>query len=226
MVDGFKREAAERIVRARAATYFESAEELARLADLEHLDLRQLAAADALRSLSGHRRQQVWDAAALRRPPTLLRQAPVDEPVLELKAAEEGEEVVWDYRTLGLTLRSHPMSLLRPKLAGRRFMTATQLLAKRNGVAVSFCGIVTLRQRPETAKGVMFVSLEDESGNVQVIVWPSVREAQPKELLHSRLLAVHGHWQRLGEACSLIAKRLEDLTSLLGKLETSSRDFR
>jgi error-prone DNA polymerase len=226
LVDGLKQESAERIVKARARTYFESAEELARLAELEHLDLRQLAAADALNSLSGHRRQQVWDAAALRRPPQLLRDAPVDEPVLELPSATEGEEVVWDYRTLGLTLRSHPLRLLRPQLEKRCFATAQRLVQVEDGQFVRYCGIVTLRQRPETAKGVMFVSLEDETGNIQVIVWPSVRDAQPKELLQSRLLAVHGRWQRQGDACSLIAKRFEDLTPLLGKLETSSRDFR
>ncbi|WP_457326562.1 helix-hairpin-helix domain-containing protein, partial [Roseateles sp. P5_E11] len=165
---GFKAEAAERIVKARAAAYFESAEELARLADLEHQDMRQLAAADALRSLSGHRRQQVWDAAALRRPPELLRQAPVDEPVLDLQEAAEGEEVVWDYHSLGLTLRSHPLHLLRPKLDERRLATAAELMEMDDGEAVYYCGIVTLRQQPETAKGVVFVSLEDETGNVQV----------------------------------------------------------
>ncbi len=225
LVQGLKEESARRIMQAREDAYFESAEELARLASLEHQDLRQLAAADALMSLSGHRRQQVWDAAALRRPPELLRQAPVDEPVLELKAAAEGEEVVWDYRTLGLTLRSHPLLLLRPKLNERRFLTAQQLSRTRDGKELDYCGIVTLRQQPETAKGVMFVSLEDETGNVQVIVWPSVKEAQRHELLTSRLLAVRGRWQRQGDACSLIAQRVEDLTSWLGELETSSRDF-
>jgi error-prone DNA polymerase len=155
----------------------------------------------------------------------LLRQAPVDEPVLDLIAAAEGEEVVWDYRTLGLTLRSHPLKLLRPKLDERRFATAEDLLRARDGRMVDYCGIVTLRQQPETAKGVVFVSLEDETGNVQVIVWPSVKEAQRKELLGSRLLAVYGRWQRQGNACSLIAKQLEDLTLLLGELETSSREF-
>lgn len=225
LVDGLKVESATRISAARASTYFESAEELARLADLEHLDMRQLAAADALRSLSGHRRQQVWDAAALRRAPKLLRQAPVEEDVLELAPAAEGEEVIWDFRTLGLTLRSHPLKLLRPKLDERRFSTAEQLARMRNGRAVHYCGIVTLRQQPPTAKGVVFVSLEDETGTVQVIVWPSVKELQRKVLLSSRLLAVQGIWQRQGNACSLIARKLEDLTPLLGELETSSRDF-
>ena len=188
--------------------------------------MRQLAAADALHSLSGHRRQQVWDAAALRRPPQLLRQAPVDEPLHELAPAAEAEEVVWDYRTLGLTLRSHPMQLLRRELDTRRFSRASDLQALPDGRIVHYCGIVTLRQRPSTAKGVVFVSLEDETGTVQVIVWPKLRERQGKELLRSRLLAVHGTWQRQGQACSLIAGRLEDLTPMLGALETASRDFR
>ena len=225
LVDGLKEAAARRIVQARKATYFESAEELARLAELEHQDMRQLAAADALHSLSGHRRQQVWDSAALRRPPALLRQASFDEQVLELSAATEGEEVVWDYRTLGLTLRSHPLQLLRPKLNERRFLTAKELMDRADGCIAHYCGIVTVRQQPETAKGVIFLSLEDETGNVQVIVWRSVRDAQRSELLRSRLLAVHGKWQREGDACSLIAGRLEDLTPMLSELETTSRDF-
>ena len=95
-----------------------------------------------------------------------------------------------------------------------------------NGRAAHYCGIVTLRQQPGTAKGVVFLSLEDETGNVQVIVWPSVQEKQRKVLLRARLMAVHGTWQRQGDACSLIAGRLEDLTELLGELDTSSRDFR
>ena len=90
---------------------------------------------------------------------------------------------------------------------------------------LSYCGIVTLRQQPDTAGGTIFVSLEDETGVVQVIVWRSLREAQRRELLESRLLAVHGTWQREGEVCNLIAGRLEDLTPLLGRLATTSRDF-
>ncbi len=126
---------------------------------------------------------------------------------------------------MGLTLRSHPLKLLRPKLDERRFATAKDLVSTPNGRTVHYCGIVTLRQQPGTAKGVIFVSLEDETGNVQVIIWPSVRDAQRKVLLESRLLVVHGQWQRLGDACSLIAARLEDMTPLLGELETTSRDF-
>lgn len=117
------------------------------------------------------------------------------------------------------------MNLLRPGLDERKFATDEELMQTPNGRVVHYCGIVTLRQQPGTAKGVVFMSLEYKTGNVQVIFWPRVRDTQRKELLRSRLIAVHGTWQRQDEACSLIAGRLEDLSPLLGELETSSRDF-
>jgi error-prone DNA polymerase len=95
-----------------------------------------------------------------------------------------------------------------------------------NGRAVRYCGIVTLRQQPETANGTVFISLEDETGVVQVICWKSLRDLQRKELLRSRLLEVRGTWQREGDVKNLIAGRLEDLTPLLGRLTTESRDFK
>ena len=188
--------------------------------------MKLLAAADALMSLSGHRRQQVWDAAVLRSTTELLREAPFDEDVLELPPAPEGEEIVFDYASLGLTLRRHPLALLRPKLDERRLLTAEQLNALPNGRSVRYCGIVTLRQQPETANGTVFISLEDETGVVQVICWKSLRDLQRKELLRSRLMAVYGTWQREGDVKNLIAGRLEDLTPLLGRLTTESRDFK
>ena len=226
MISGLKWESAERIVAARRERVFDNAEELARRAGLELHEMKLLAAADALMRLSGHRRQQVWDAAALRSAPLLLRDAPVDEEVLELPPAPEGEEVIFDYASLGLTLRSHPMALLRPQLEGRRLMTSRDLDAAPNGRLVRYCGIVTLRQQPETANGSVFISLEDETGVVQVICWKSLRDAQRKELLRSRLLVVYGTWQREGEVKNLIAGRLEDLTPMLGRLATESRDFK
>lgn len=225
MIAGLKSESMDRIVAARNERVFDSAEDLARRAELEHHEMKLLAAADALMSLSGHRRQQVWDAAALRSTPELLREAPFDEDILELPPAPEGEEIVFDYASLGLTLRRHPMALLRSKLNERRLLTAEQLNALPNGRAVRYCGIVTLRQQPETANGTVFISLEDETGVVQVICWKSLRDLQRKELLRSRLLAVYGTWQREGDVKNLIAGRLEDLTPMLGRLATASRDF-
>lgn len=225
LIAGLKEASAKRLVAARADAPFDSAEDLARRAELEQHEMRLLAGADALMSLSGHRRQQVWEASALKRPPKLLREAPIDEAFLELEPALEGEEVVHDYATVGLTLRSHPLALLRPHLAKRRLLTAQDLEKVPNGRVVRYAGIVTVRQQPETANGTIFISLEDETGNVQVIVWKSLREKQRPEVLRARLMAVYGTWQREGDAKSLIAGRLEDLTPLLGKLATSSRDF-
>jgi error-prone DNA polymerase len=228
MVDKLKAGAAERIARARADGPFDSAEDLARRAELDLQDMKLLAAADALSGLSGHRRQQVWDAAALKRVPELLRAAPVVEDYLELPAAPEGEEIVWDYASLGLTLRRHPMALLRERLAADGWQSADDLRDLPTGQVVRHCGIVTLRQQPETANGTTFVSLEDETGVVQVICWKSLRERQRNVLLRAKLLAVKGTWQRDGDVRNLIAGHLQDLTPLLGRLASSadSRDFR
>jgi error-prone DNA polymerase len=225
LISGLKSASAQRIVAARLQNPFDSAEDLSRRADLEQHEMKLLAGADALTSLSGHRRQQVWDAAALHSPPELLRDAPVQEDVLELPQAPEGEEIVFDYAALGLTLRRHPMALLRERLTAMRYKSSSELRDVSNGKLVRACGIVTLRQQPETAKGVIFVSLEDEDGTVQVIVWKSVREQQRSELMNAKLLGVHGTWQREGEARNLIAKHFVDLSDLLGKLDAPSRDF-
>lgn len=225
LIGGLKGTSAARIVQARVEQPFEGAEDLSRRANLEQHEMKLLAAADALASLSGHRRQQVWDAAALHAPPELLRDAPIEEDILELDEAPEGEEIVFDYNSLGLTLRRHPMDLLRDRLRAKRFKSSSELRDMPDGRLVRACGIVTLRQQPETAKGVVFVSLEDEDGTVQVIVWKSVRDQQRKELLSSRLLGVFGQWRTEGEVRNLIARRFVDLTHLLGRLAAPSRDF-
>ena len=233
MVAGLTDAAAQRIVAARLFSPFASTEDLALRADLDAGDLKALASADVLAALSGHRRQQVWSASALQASPPLLVGVPVEEDFLELPGASEGEEVVFDYAATGLTLRRHPLAILRPQLAKMGLLTSAQLHHLPNGRWVKACGIVTMRQQPQTAKGVVFVTLEDETGNVNVIVWKSLREEQRSELLKSRLMAVYGTWQRDdgiagsggGEVRHLIAQRLVNLTPLLGRLGTASRDF-
>ena len=150
----------------------------------------------------------------------------MDEDFLELPAAAEGEEIVFDYAAIGLTLRRHPLALLRAQLAAQRLQTAQELHDLPDGRLVRACGLVVTRQQPATAKGVIFVTLEDETGTVQVIVWKALRERQRETLLSARLLAVYGQWQRDGEVRHLIAQHLVDLTPLLGRLATESRDFR
>ncbi len=225
LVAGLKAESAQRILQARRELPFESAEDLAKRAGIEQHEMTQLAAADALMSLAGHRRQQVWEAAGQRSAPLLLKHATVDEDELELPAAPEGEEVVWDYAATGLTLRRHPLAILRPVLAQQGWRTAAELQDLATGQPARACGIVTVRQQPETAKGVMFVSLEDETGSVQVIVWPKLKAQQRGPLLRARLMAVKGTWQNEGGVRNLIAGHVVDLTGLLGGLATASRDF-
>jgi error-prone DNA polymerase len=235
LVSGLHASATQRLVQARAAAPFISTEDLALRAQLSQQDLQALAAADALASLSGHRRQQMWDAAAQHSAPPLWRDVPVHEAPLELQAAPEGEEILFDYAATGLTLRRHPLALLRQRLARWRLQTALQLHSAPNGRKVRACGIVTVRQRPGTAKGTMFVTLEDETGPVNVIVWPALVETWRNALLRSQLLAVEGLWQCSphgpnGQAVvrHLVAQRFKDLTPLLGRMAQAlqgSRDF-
>ena len=236
MVLGLSHAGAHRLIAARSEHLFESTEDLAMRCALDAGDMKALAAADALSGLSGHRRQQVWEASALKLQPavvrgtrSLLRDAPIHEEFLELAAAGEGEEVSWDYNTVGLSLRSHPLALLRAQLDAK-LLTHAQLQQLGHGRLVRTCGLVTMRQQPQTAKGTMFVTLEDETGSTNVIVWKRLRETseeQRQALLHARLLIVHGRWEHdsQGQVRHLIAGYLRDVTPLLGSLMTTSRDF-
>lgn len=227
MVSGLGQSVAERISAQRVLAPFASTQDLALRCQLDVADLRALASADALQSLSGHRRQQVWEASALRRAPSLLQGVPIEEEALELEAAAEGEEVVFDYAAVGLSLRRHPLALLRAQLVPQRLLSARQMHPFPSGRLVRACGIVTMRQQPQTAKGVVFVTLEDETGSVNVIVWKAVKDQFRDVLYRARLMAVYGIWQRDAgsEVRHVVAKRLVDLTPLLGGLSTVSRDF-
>nr|WP_229429306.1 error-prone DNA polymerase [Massilia sp. ST3] len=222
---GLSRDVAERIEEARAIRPFESVADLARRARLDRGDLQVLAGANALRSLAGHRREALWQAVGAVPDRDLLRPTTVQEETPQLAAPSEGEEIVGDYRAQGLTLGRHPLALLRAQLLAKRFMPASTLMDYQNGQLARACGMVTVRQRPGTAKGVLFMTLEDETGNVNVIVWPSLVEQQRREVLNAPLLGVYGIWQKEGEVRHLVAKRLVDMSHLLGRLNAPSRDF-
>jgi error-prone DNA polymerase len=222
---GMRREAALRIEEARAIRPFDSVADLARRAALERADLQVLAASNALRALAGHRRSALWQAVGAVPDRDLLRPTTPQEAVPELAAPSEGDEIVGDYRAQGLTLGRHPLALLRAQLLARRFVPADVLADFQDGQLARACGIVTVRQRPGTAKGVLFITLEDETGTVNVIVWPTLVERQRREVLNAALLGVYGIWQRQGEVRHLVARRLVDLSPLLGRLDTHSRDF-
>ncbi|NJD34123.1 MAG: error-prone DNA polymerase, partial [Betaproteobacteria bacterium] len=218
-----------RIVAARAQAPFADLADLARRAELGQGDRDSLAAAGALAQLAGHRRQAAWAAAAVPRQRDLFAGVAVREEAVSLAAPREGEDIAADYRSLGLTLGRHPLALLRARLAEKRYLSALDLRERGNNAVVRCAGIVTCRQRPETASGVIFVTLEDETGCANVVVFKDVASRQRRLLLGSRLLGVAGQLQVEGEGehavVHLIAKRLFDHSDLLGSLATASRDF-
>lgn len=225
LLRGMKDGAAERIENARAVRPFGNVNDLARRAQLDRKDLHVLADANALASLAGNRREALWQSVAAVPDRDMLVAAAVQDETPELGAPTEAHDIVADYRSFRLTLGRHPLELLRPQLLANRLMPASTLRTYRDGRLARGCGLVTVRQRPGTAKGVMFVTLEDETGNVNVIVWPSLLEKQRKEALGASLLAVYGTWQCQGEVRHLVAQRLVDMSHLLGGLHTASRDF-
>ncbi|EON13633.1 MULTISPECIES: error-prone DNA polymerase [Pandoraea] len=233
LVRGLSDEGAKAIERARRQQPFTDIDDLTARAALSRRDLDALAAADALSALLGGRRQARWTVAAWQPPTPLLGATALRDAVpgsrdeqVTLPPMPEGQDIVADYASTGLTLRRHPLLLLREKLTRMRVRTARELQAEGvNGHRVRTVGIVTGRQRPGTANGTVFVSLEDETGVINVIVWPDLVETQRKALLASSLLGVEGVWQREERVTHLVAHRLVDLSSMLGELAISSRNF-
>ncbi|MBK6907955.1 MAG: error-prone DNA polymerase [Rhodocyclaceae bacterium] len=228
-IKGVHGAAAQRIVMARKERAFVDLADLAARAGLDRGDLDRLADAGALRSLAGHRRQAAWQAAAVPLAKDMLAGMAVREAPLALTPAREGEEIVADYRRLSLTLGRHPLALLRERLLTRRYVAAAGLAACGDRALVRVAGLVTCRQRPGTASGVIFVTLEDETGSANVVVFRDVFERQRALLVGSRLLGVAGQLQVQGQGehivVHLIAKRLFDHSALLGELTVTSHDF-
>jgi error-prone DNA polymerase len=225
MVAGLAEGAARRIVAARP---FDSVAELALRAGLNRRDLDCLAAAGALASLAGHRRNARWLASGVETRPAMA--APREDAAAALDPPGEAAEIAADYASLGLTLGRHPLALLRPRLESLGLASAAQLRAAAHGTRTRAAGLVTCRQRPDTASGVVFVTLEDETGCINLVVWRDLAERQRRELLGARLLGAAGVIERQGEVVHLVARRLEDHDALLeqafGELAAGSRDFR
>ena len=226
-IHGLAEDAAQRVLAARAQAPFADVEDLARRAQLDARALGQLAAAGALAVLAGHRHHAAWAVAGVdTRASVLLQATRTQEPHAELAAPDIAQELIADYRSTGLSLCTHPLALLRAQLAAFGVQPAALLQGYPTGRLARASGLVTHRQRPATAAGVVFVTLEDESGTVNVICWPQLVRRQQRELLGSALLTVYGVWQREGEVRHLIARRLVDHTPLLQGLNSRSRDFR
>ena len=199
-------------------------DDLARRADLNDRDLTFLARAGALATLCGHRHQAHWDAAGVEAPSRLATMAQAFEAYVtevQLASPTVGDDTVSDYRYLGLTLGAHPMSLLRKHDEFRRCATAATLNTIRPGRFVQLAGLVTCRQRPSSATGVLFLTLEDETGNANLIAWPTIVERFRKVLVHGQLLRVKGVIDREKEVIHVTVGYAEDMTERLDQLTTS-----
>ncbi|HNI46711.1 MAG TPA: error-prone DNA polymerase [Zoogloea sp.] len=224
-IKGIGRDAARRIATARRQAPFASVDELTRRARLDPADLRALAAGGALSQLAGHRRQALWAATGSQPAPGLLRDAAIPDLPPPLPAPSEAQNLVADYAHLGFTLGRHPLSLLRSHLRAERFLPAREIADCPDRKLARAAGLVTCRQRPGTAKGILFVTLEDETGLINVIVRPELVEAERRILLGATLLGVYGQITRQGPVVHLHAKRVVDRSWMLGDLVTRSRDF-
>ncbi len=226
LVKGLSAAGAERLVAARAARPFDTLQDLAQRAALDKRDLRALADAGACARLIGNRHRAAWEVAGVETALPIFPEIKVAEGIPLLPVPTEGQSIVADYRSLSLTLGRHPLALLRARLRERDLLTARELKELAHGTRVRTAGLVITRQRPASASGVIFVTIEDETGHCNLIVWPAVAEAQRQHFLEARLLEVHGELQRQGEVMHVIAARLSDLSPWLGTLAARSRDFR
>ncbi len=225
LAKGFPEGAALRLVAARAQGAFGDVPTLAQRAALDRRELGCLAAAGALEPLVGHRHRAAWQVSGVEPALPVLPDPRIAEGIPMLRAPREGEDIVADYRHTGLTLRRHPVALLRARLESRGIVTAARLRELRTGATVRTAGLVITRQRPGSASGVTFVTLEDETGSINLIVWRDVAERQRRALVASRLMGVAGELQAEGEVVHVIARRLVDLSAWLGALAAPSRDF-
>ncbi|WP_338923063.1 error-prone DNA polymerase [Pseudomonas silesiensis] len=227
MIKGFREDDARRIEAARAKGVFIDIADLGERARLDARAQEQLADAGALRGLAGDRHRARWEVAGVQKQLGLFAGLPrQEEEAVSLPKPTVGEDLLADYTSVGTTLGPHPLALLRGELKARRCRSSKELMAVEHGRPVSVAGLVTGRQRPGTASGVTFVTLEDEFGNVNVVVWRDLADRQRQVLVGSQLLKVDGRWEKEGEVRHLIAGRLSDLSPLLDGISVRSRDFR
>jgi len=217
---------AERIVAARAERPFSDIDELSARAQLSRRAVQALAAAGALSALSVHRHEAHWRALGVERLPGLVEGLSAREAPAALPEPTESQNILADYRHLGLTIGRHPLALLRPRLSRRGFRSGSDLLLLPDGISVRVAGLITHMQQPATASGVVFASLEDETGIVNVILWPKLFAAQRRCALESSLLVVDGALQRRDHVAHVVARRLHDASRWLAGPARESRDFR
>jgi len=226
LVKGLGQQAAERITIARNDAAFTNVQDLSTRAQLNQREMAALAEAATLRGLAGHRHRARWDVAAVEKHPAdLLQGINRQDDVTAIRPASEADDLRADYAATGLTLGRHPVALIRSILRQRRVRTAQQLLQLKHGTHTRACGLITMRQRPMTANGTIFLTLEDETGHVNVVIWKRLWERQRSIVLNASLIAVDGVMESDGEVYHLIARQVHDFGSLMKGLKTKSRDF-
>lgn len=226
MVKGLSEDAGQRIVAERTGGDYTQVQALLERAGLGRRELGVLASSGALRPLSGDRHRARWAVAGAEKPMPLFPSMARYEPAPLLPKPTEGQNIVADYRSTGLTLERHPMCLLRRHLDRYCYAQARTLPVLGHGHAVNVAGLVITKQRPGTASGVIFVTLEDETGQINLVLWKQIAEQYRAELLNARLLGVAGELQIEGQVIHVVARRLFDHSNLLGNLSVRSRDFR
>jgi error-prone DNA polymerase len=225
-IKGMSATHAERIVAARAMGPFTSIEDFARRTHLGRPVLERLSQADAFASLGTPRRQALWRAWGVGESSPLFDDVPCDEPPVELPPRPPQAEVAADYRTTGLSLRGHPVGFLRPQLEERQVVKAADLIQHKSGRWIRVAGIVLLRQRPGTASGITFVTLEDETGPANLIIRPEVWQRNRRVARGAHAVIAHGHLQIHDSIVHVLVEKLEDLSPLVADLNWQSRDFR
>jgi error-prone DNA polymerase len=205
---------------------YSSVQRLVERTSINRHDLDALAASGALASLAGHRHKARWNVAGVEEPTALFPSLDRFEAAPMLKRPTEGQDIVSDYKSLGLTLERHPIALLREHLDKAGYVPAATLGELENGAALRVAGLVITKQRPGTASGVTFVTLEDETGHINAVVWKRIAEDQRDVLLNARLMGIVGELQIEGRVVHVIARQLVDHSRLLGELTVRSRDFR
>ncbi|HEX6833680.1 MAG TPA: error-prone DNA polymerase [Rudaea sp.] len=225
-IRGISQALADRLVDVRDRKPFEDIADMTRRVRIEAAERARLAEAGALRSLSSHRHRARWESAGAELPLPVLADGDIREQSIRLRPPSLHEDVMTDYATQGLSLTLHPLALIRPALARRRVVPARATNQPENhGRPLRCAGLVTVRQHPGTAKGVTFVTLEDETGQINVVVWRRLAERQHRVLVESALLGVDGKFESHEGVHHLIAERLYDYSALLPELTFASRDF-
>jgi error-prone DNA polymerase len=209
----------------RAAGRFASVQDLAERARLNAKDLGCLASAGALATLASNRHRARWEVAGVTQPTELLEQVRFAEALPILRRPTEGEDIAADYRHVGVSLGPHPLILLRNKLDVAGVKTAREVADLAPGARVRSAGLVITRQRPSSVSGVTFVTLEDETGYLNLVVWERLAQRDRRALLGAKLLGVVGVVQKESGVLHVIAEQLVDYSELLGTLVTRSRDF-